>query len=950
MKSTTEHFEIIYPSTLSGIENQAAAIAESTYSVLSSNIGVSFDRPLRIYLSDRDEITNGYAVPLRNTFIWADINEYMDVFTDQDKWLRKVISHELAHQFHFEAIRSNIGLLDYLFNDPMPSFWAEGFAQYETETWNAQRGDRWLRKAVFDDAMSYSGGNSIYSGRLLYATGHSQLRFFTEQYGDSTLSKMMSHRKSIGPIKYHDFEEAWEKTTGSSYSSFYDRWRKHMNVYYNALATTYERTDSLTQEDPVSLPGQYIFDVAFAPDTSSYLVLSRPSMRRPITQLHEVQNDSTLEMRLLAEGRINDDLSWSNDGELITYSRLLTYKNGRFIPQLYLLNPSIDEEYRLVRSDSLRTISPVLRKPADQPYYQLAFIGIRDGVANIYRAELTGQFKLADIRRITDFTKDTELTHLQWSPDGAHLASDIFTADRKRGLFILNLETGNSRVLDRPNIDDRDPIWSPDGKSLAFTSLEDKVPNIWTYDTQHWDQDPARKTAVFTGAELLDWIPADSLHPQGRFIVSSSESKHRDYIYRVNANRSKALVDQSETSIPTAYRSWQTHTPPTTISQDIPPNADLINETKPYRSFSEWQHVFTFGLPYADENDKLGLFFTTTFQEPLNKHVFSLTGGVSTSEPKNQSWGLITYVNNTLYPSLVFSAYQLPGSIRFYGNDLLVERQRGGDITMLWPHNIVDSYAGARSAFRLRHVAIKPLDVTLTGSSSTDIAAPQNGNITDLAYSFTYRKMRPYAYNLVHPLDGFGIRASLTGAVDALGSDAEFIRPALAAYTILPGLGKQRLFLYGKLQAQWGSSLNQDYIGFSKYDNLQLPLPIDQYEVFGRNERVRGYRDFVAGDRVAFGSLEYRIPLLPSLQTEILGFLSFGATTVAAFTDAGLVWDPTYQTADRVEQWGTGLELKNEVHLGPITFTHNVGWARPVSDFSDASDDWYYRIRTAIPF
>jgi outer membrane protein assembly factor BamA len=106
----------------------------------------------------------------------------------------------------------------------------------------------------------------------------------------------------------------------------------------------------------------------------------------------------------------------------------------------------------------------------------------------------------------------------------------------------------------------------------------------------------------------------------------------------------------------------------------------------------------------------------------------------------------------------------------------------------------------------------------------------------------------------------------------------------------------------------------------------------------------------VAGDKVAFGSLEYRIPLLPSLQTRVLGFLSFGATTLAAFTDAGVVWNPTYDDGDRVEQWGTGLELKNVVRLGPLSITHNVGWARPAATFMDEDDHWYYRLRAAIPF
>jgi Tol biopolymer transport system component len=942
----------VYPASLKDKVAETAAIAESSYQVLSDNLNYTFDNRLTIYLSDRDEIVNGFATPLETTFIWVNLNGYIDAFTDEDKWLRKVIAHELTHLFHFEITQSNIGLLEYLFNEPMPRFWSEGLAQYETETWNAQRGDRWLRMAVFDDALSYSDGTSIDAGKLLYATGHSQVRFFAEQYGDTTLTNMLHYKKSLGPIKYHDFEKAWEKHTGNSYNHFSDRWQKHINVFYNTMASRYQRTDSLAEDgNKLPLPGQFVFDLTFAPDTSQYVVLSQPSIQRPVRQLILVQHDSSQTTTLLTEGVIQGDIAWSPDGKYLSYSRPIRTSRGNIIPQLFLLNLDTQKEIQITDQPTLRATSPTLFQPdTSQQHYHLAFIGHRNGVSNIYLGRLSTDGSLNHLQATTDFQSDTELSDLSWSPDGRYLLSDIFTAERQRGLLVVDLSSHEQHILYRAGTDDRDPVWSPDGSQIAFNSLQDKVPNIWTYQLDKMDQPPVRRTAIFTGAELMDWISADSLHPQGRWVVSSTESKSKDQVFLVDARRQNSLPYQPHNDIPESYRRWQAQTPPQTIDKSISADPALIQETKPYRAFKEWQHVATFGLPYVDSNDKLGLFFTTTFQEPLNKHVFSLTGGISTSDFEHESWGIATYINNTLYPSLVFSGYQLPGSIRFYGNDLLVERQRGGDITGLWPHNINRPYARARSAFRLRHINITPRDYSFSGSNPPQIAQPEKGQITDLSYSFTYRQQKPYAYNLVHPLDGLGIRLSLTGAVNALGSDAEFIRPELAAYGILPGLGKQRLFLYGKLQAQWGNSLTQDYIGFSKYDNIQIPLPVEGFEVFGRNERVRGYRDFVAGEKVAFGSVEYRIPLMTSLQTKILGFLSFGATTLSVFSDAGVVWKPTYQTGQQVQQWGSGVELKNQVRIGPITFTHNVGWARPSSELIDGNDDWYYRLRAAVPF
>ena len=111
LTADTDHFRIVYPEHLEGIEGAAAAIAEESYEMLSANLDVKFDRPIRIYLTDEDEIANGFAVPIGNGFtnIWVHVNDVAEAWTGREKWLRKVIAHELAHIFHFRAVQSNEG-------------------------------------------------------------------------------------------------------------------------------------------------------------------------------------------------------------------------------------------------------------------------------------------------------------------------------------------------------------------------------------------------------------------------------------------------------------------------------------------------------------------------------------------------------------------------------------------------------------------------------------------------------------------------------------------------------------------------------------------------------------------------------------------------------------------------------------------------------------------------
>jgi outer membrane protein assembly factor BamA len=160
--------------------------------------------------------------------------------------------------------------------------------------------------------------------------------------------------------------------------------------------------------------------------------------------------------------------------------------------------------------------------------------------------------------------------------------------------------------------------------------------------------------------------------------------------------------------------------------------------------------------------------------------------------------------------------------------------------------------------------------------------------------------------------------------------------------------------MHARFQAQWGNPLPQNFIGFSRYDNINLNLPGEvPFVLFNEAERVRGYREFVAGKQVAFGSLEYRIPFLPSLETRILGLVELGSTALALFTDAGAVWDARFTdgTTGTETRWGAGAEIKNRITLASIGFTHALGIAQPAQElFTDADYDLYYRVRAVVPF
>lgn len=936
----TEHFEIIYPDHLEELVPLLAAISEESYSALSQNLEVVLTKRIRLYFSDEDEISNGFANPIGKGYsmMWVNVNDYAEIWTGNEKWLRKLIAHELAHIFHFNAVWTNMGLLQYAFSNPLPRFWAEGLAQYQTEYWDSQRGDRWLRKAIFDSRPNFNDGQSLENRRLQYASGNSQLRYFTDTYGDSSLVNMLLHRKNfLGLFEVHDFDSAFKTILDGGYPEFYEEWRKHMNVYYNTLASQMERTDSLFT-DTFSLPGQFYFDMAVSPDDSLIAVLSIPSLQRSVRSLYIVQNNADATPEKVAEGSINSDLTWGPNGTKIYYSRIVRGERSSLVNDIFVYDTETGRESQI-------TFSRKARYPTAGPGSEtIAYVVNEDGTANIFTYNVVSN----EERKITRYAGDHQILHPLWIEREQSWLYHLFDEEGNRFAILYNPETNDKRALDERSVDNRKFIISPNGNQVAYTSLRDEVPNVFVYDFR--TRSESRVTNLFTGGEVYGWITeTDSLQTE-KLLVKASETKRRDYAYWVNPTREFYMGDYE---MPQAYSQWRKKQPPVMLPSIIPSNAELIHDQYKYRPLKNLTHASTLMLPYYSNRENWGLFGTTAWTEPLGKHIFAASGLVSFGDFDN-IYGVASYINNLLYPTLATSIYRMPGNAHFYGSRFLVEELTGGDVTMNLPVDAFEApYRNGSVIARLRHVLVKPYELE-NFSDTFVIPAPERARQTDLTVGFALKKQRPWVDNLIHPLDGWGIRALITGSEKVLGSDVQFLTADLSAYSVLPSIGRDRIYMYGRFQQQWGAPLPQNFIGFSRIDNIKIPLPGQvPLDLFDQAERVRGYRSFVAGDRVAFASLEYRMPFIASLETKILGVVDFGTTTLSLFTDAGVVWNARIDddVTGTEERWGAGAELKNQISLFGINFIHALGIAQPALDlFTNEDYDLYYRARAVIPF
>lgn len=153
--------------------------------------------------------------------------------------------------------------------------------------------------------------------------------------------------------------------------------------------------------------------------------------------------------------------------------------------------------------------------PFGADYLQIAYASTRTGVAQIYLTGITGDEAIA----ITNMPGGA--CQPSWSPDGSRLVFTSPCAIKKdtyqgSGLYIINADgSGLKQLPSAPGGGDFEPAWSPDGKTIAFTSLRDGYMQIYTYGLEDAETKRLVKTNINKPARQPSWSP------DGRQIVYS---------------------------------------------------------------------------------------------------------------------------------------------------------------------------------------------------------------------------------------------------------------------------------------------------------------------------------------------------------------------------------------------------------------------------------------------
>ncbi len=494
-----------------------------------------------------------------------------------------------------------------------------------------------------------------------------------------------------------------------------------------------------------------------------------------------------------------------------------------------------------------------------------------------------------------------------WSPDGKTV---VFSSDRTRfgdqgftNLYAIEVATSSVRALTHGRWHDQQPNWSHAGDRIAFSSDRTGTYDLYAIDA---NGQGSRITALTGGVFDPDWLPGD----RGLIFAGFDEGSFRIYQYQLPAAPEAApvaaLADSSQ-SLP-----WQWEL---TDAADRPaPRTNTYNALEKITlDFASGDAVFAPGLGTAQGAQFL-------LSDMLGDHI--LFAGVAAVQADELSDLVDNFSGNLFYLNLARRLNYGVGLFRFEGRfrdvtyDIYDETTAGGYFLASYPFS------------KFNRVE---LQIAVERSKRDDIADIYEDFFTGNGESSNLTRSGTLASNYLSyvkdntlwlptgPIDGerYNLTAGLVSCFACSYPSQVTGLPVNRAAAV------DNFVLYGDYRRYLRTTQYSAYAfrAYLYYSSGTLPAR----SVLGGPHRLRGYPRFsLAGSRLWLVNQEWRFPILNSLSlTFPFGDLRLPGIQGAVFADAGSSWLDT-QSSPR-GTWGSyGLGFRTSLGA-PFVLRMDVG-------------------------
>lgn len=482
----TEHFDLhFYPEEREAAMD-AARMAERSYARLSRLLRHEFRerKPIIVYASHAhfqqtnalpgfiDEATGGVTEALKNRVILPFTGSYPD--------FDHVLTHELVHAFQFDVI-FRYGVMQTASSVPrIPLWFMEGMAEYLAIGHIDPHTASWVRDAVLKGYVRSIAEMNRRDDYLSYRFGQSLWAYIGASWGDEVIGILLQKVPRVG------LERAFASTLGLTLDQLSHDWLTSIRETHLPELVAHDSPDRiarrLTPRDRLSDP--WYLAPALSPDGEQLVFASQRDGFFMDLWLADARSGEVV-AKLITGSRSpgfesiryqSSAGSFSPDGSLVAFAAQTGGKDA-----LYLY----DVDRRRVRRKLTFDLEGVSNPAWAPDGRRLVFTGIDGGLSDLFVTDLRGE--------LTRLTRD-RFADLQpaWSPDGRTIA---FSSDRGPGADLSRLRYGNFRVsvLDLasgeitvlPHQEEGkniNPVWSPDGRTLAWVGDRTGVNNLYLYD------------------------------------------------------------------------------------------------------------------------------------------------------------------------------------------------------------------------------------------------------------------------------------------------------------------------------------------------------------------------------------------------------------------------------------------------------------------------------------
>jgi len=479
----SKNYTLYYHQNSDNLPQIANRWIANAYKSLSDNLNFTHDTPIPIILYGNPSLfahTNIISEILPEGvggFTEVFKNRVAVPFSGSYTELRHVLHHELVHAFVFGIVFDKFGGASAMINNAQIPFWFnEGCAEYLSTGWNCED-DMFLMEQTLNNTVPLP--SSQLDGYMAYKAGQSFLHFLHKSRGDSAFSCFLKQFRKTKMVD-NSIQKIYKKTTEDLGKEWFKELRR---LYWPEIA---QREDPSTKckfvTSHLKTKDQYNLRPKISPDGKKIAFFSD---RKDYTRILITDKNGKVIHQVRQNGfggffesfhPFRSGICWSPDGKLLAF---VTLHKGR--DEIRIVDVTKKKLIKKIRLPLGSISSPDWSKNGKD----IVFSAITDGLSDLYIYNIESD----SLKRLTESLQYE--ADPRFSPDGQKI---IFSIEDTSGsplhpnspygstpseLATIDLSTGNLSIITNTKWNEKQPCFSPDGKSILYVSDRNGLDNLY---------------------------------------------------------------------------------------------------------------------------------------------------------------------------------------------------------------------------------------------------------------------------------------------------------------------------------------------------------------------------------------------------------------------------------------------------------------------------------------